>query len=1005
MVETSERLYLSAGAMILTLALASQPALSKPLQTSPVLSTPIALTQQTRAERASARRAARTARRAEQRRIRAEQRTNRAADGTSRGPAAGSPSVEGGDIVVTGLRQSVKNSIDRKRRARQIVDVVTSEDAGKLPDNNVVEAMARISGITVTRSQGRANGFNIRGLAGVQTTVNGVEGATAPLPGGEGRTLALESVPAELVKSIEVYKTRSADQIEGGIGGSVNVELRRPLDLRKGWTVAGGYRNTYAEQGDLWSPSANVLIGNRFGTGLGEMGFLINGAYSKSRYAEAYNNSESPDLLGGPDSRVRLSLPADSRNTLVAPYRAIYGTNNGDREQKSLSAVWQWTASDKINFVLEGSYVGEDYSNAFSSLSVLTREDYYVLQNIRSSPTGVLLGYDITNPAQANGQPVNFGNIRAGFDGGEDRGKSENYRTNFEAHFNTDGLRIDGSVQYQWSNNDYHGIGHGGSYSGLTNVRVDFDSPKVLGNGPYFEFNVSPTNSNLARVQSLRDNLGHGDNQQFSTQVDFWKELDSSGILRAGKFGTRYARSDAFFRDSYRFVGYFRPENSLALSAIPNVSTVSVTPDLPGGSPLSWVQLNNRELYDNWGAVTGLIRSASYDAIDGPGRDEGIDQFFSTLKPSSANPTYTSKSKENIFAAYAMMDYAFKAGFPVDGNIGVRYVNTWASIDGSGILLGMPILDPVTKSPTGVFGPDSTVITAVKVNYIDILPSVFGAVHFTQNLQLRASYNQNVQRPGLFSLRNSRVIDYRNAGAPVFAGNPNLRPTTTDDYNLAIEWYPAPGAIVSLTGFRKKQEGFIYYTGQIVPVPELGGAVRTVFQERNAGPGKTEGLEFQATGFFRFLPGFLRNLGATANATWIPTAQVFLPAEMPRESDADPFVYELVEKRSPFTSRWSYNLIGYYETPHFSARVAYNWRSSFQTGVDAVNETWIQSSRPTQRLDAAVNVTPVKYLTLSIEAQNLLRNVDRSYYYLHPDLPVGLRAMGRTITGSARFRF
>ncbi|MFS0773119.1 TonB-dependent receptor [Sphingomonas sp. 1P08PE] len=961
-----------------------------------------ARTAPTRAERLAVRRAAREARRAERREAR--RRALAAASGVTAPDREGSATVEGGDIVVTGLRESVGKSIATKRRARQIVDVVTAEDAGKLPDNNVVEAMARITGITVTRSGGRADGFNIRGLAGVQTTINGTEGATAPLPFGEGRTLNLESVPAELVKSIEVYKTRTADQIEGGIGGSVNIELRRPLDLRKGWTTAASYRNTYAEQGNLWSPSGSVLIANRFETGIGEVGFLLNGAYVKQRYAEANNNSESPFSVGAPGSRIRLSLPADTRDTLVTPYRASYGTNDGSREQKSLSGALQWQAADKLNFVLEGSYSGEDYSDQDSSLYVRLREDYYVLQNVRIAPSGVLLGFDISNPPLANGTRPNFGNIAAGFDGGENRGETENYRTNFEAHYADDGLRIDGSVQYQWSDNDYHRIGHGGSYLGLSSVRVDLDSPKVLGGGPFFQFNVSPTDPGLARVQYLSDNLGHGDNSQFSAQVDVWKELDADGFLRAGRFGGRYSKIDTFFRDSYRFAGYFPPELSLPTSAIPGVSTISVTPELPGGSPLSWVQLNNRQLYDNWGQVIKFIAGSEYEFLDGPGRDAGAAALFATEKPSAGNAIYTSASTENSFAAYGTLDYAFKALFPIEGNVGLRYVNTWASINGAGIRLGTPLRDPTTGLLTGEFGPDSTDVTAVRVNYVDLLPSVFGVVHFSDKLQLRASYSRNVQRPSLFLLRNSRVINYRDPNDRLYAGNPGLKPTRTDDYNLSLEWYPAAGSVVSLAAFRKDQTGFIYETAQVEAVPELGGQTRVVVQPRNAGPGRTEGLEAQATGFFRFMPGFLRNLGATVNATWIPTADISLPNLLDRE-EGDPFIYELIRRRAPFASRWSYNLIGYYETPVFSARLAYNWRSKYQTDVDAINQERIISSYPTKRLDAAINLTPVKYLTLSIEAQNLLRNVDRFYYYSFPELPVGLRAMGRTFTASARVRF
>ena len=948
----------------------------------------VASSAQTRAERASDAKQARKARQAAARQEQA---------------SAPSSTVAGGDIIVVGLRKSVTDSIDTKRKARQIVDVVTSEDAGKLPDNNVVEAMARVTGVTVTRSLGRADGFNIRGLDGVQTTVNGVESASAADPSAAGRTLDLSSVPAELVKSIEVYKTRTADQIESGIAGSVNVELRRPLDLRKGWTVAGSVKDQYAELGKLWSPAATLLVANRFDTGIGEIGFLVNGAYNKTHYLEAYSYTESPYLLGCEDCTIRKSLPADQRDTVVAPFRAAYGANQGQRIQKSLNAALQWRASDKLNFVLEGSYFDEEAQDQYNSLYVRTREDYYTLENIRVSEGGGLLGYDILNLPDEKGDYVNYGKIAAGFTGGENHNDTKSYRTNFEAHFSVPGLTVDGSAQYQWSDYNSFSVGHSGNYFGLTRARVDFDSPKVAGNGPFFAFNAAPTDASLARIESLGDNISSSKVTQFSSQIDARKELYPKGFLRAAKIGYRYARNTYTSASSYRYAGWFDPERQLSLSALSGVNAVSITPELPGGSPLSWVQLDSAQLYKNWPAVTQFIVANNPQQLDGPGREDGVASLFGTSRPNASDAVYTYGSHENIFAAYGTVDYGFKALFPVDGSVGLRYVNTYSGIEGVAVQLGAPIRDSL-GNPTGTFGPDVKNVTAVRANYVDLLPSAFVTMHFTNKLQLRLSYSHNVQRPGLFDLRNFRQINYRDPNDGVFAGNPDLQPTKTDDYNASLEWYFGRGGIISIGAFSKNQTGFIYYTRQIEFVPEVNGT-RNVFKPRNAGPGQTQGIEFQGTGFFTFLPGFLSHFGATANATWIPTARLSLPVEAENQVDGEPVAYKLVERRAPFASRWTYNLIGYFETPQFSTRLAYNWRSEFQTNVDAVNQSWIVSSHATSRLDGAINYTPIKYLTLSIEGANLLNQIDRNYYFAYPGVPNGLRAMSRTITVGARFRF
>jgi iron complex outermembrane receptor protein len=192
------------------------------------------------------------------------------------------------DVVVVGIRGSIDSANAKKRKSKQIVDSVVSEDVGKLPDNNVPEALSRVSGVQIDRAHGEGQGVTVRGLSGIQTTINGNESSSAG-----GRSLNLADIPAELLKSVEVYKTRSADQIEGGIAGTVNVELRRPLDLQKGLTVAGSFRETFSDLGDTKSPYASLLLAERFDTPIGEMGFLLNGSYTKNNYFENFVLSES----------------------------------------------------------------------------------------------------------------------------------------------------------------------------------------------------------------------------------------------------------------------------------------------------------------------------------------------------------------------------------------------------------------------------------------------------------------------------------------------------------------------------------------------------------------------------------------------------------------------------------------------------------------------------------------------------------------------------------------
>lgn len=984
---------LNSGFIALTIGALAYPSASAAQTNAGVLSTPASTPDQ--ASRGEARKLAREARRADRRRIRAIRDAQR--QGVDRAAYTG---ADGTEIVVVGLRKSVAEAVRRRRTSRQIVDSVVAEDAGKLPDNNVVEALARVTGISITRSQGQGDGITIRGLADVQTTVNGTD-----LAGAGGRSLSLSSIPAELIKAVDVYKSRSADQIEGGIAGTVNIELRRPLDLKKGWTVAGSMRESYNSQGSTWSPFASLLIGKRFDTGIGEIGFLLNGGYQQVKYNEAYNTSESPFRLFGTAAD---SLPAGvDRETTVAPYLGQYGVDRGKTTQPSLSGVIQWRPSSQLNFVLEGSYFGSTNEGDYSRLFVRAREDYYTIQNPRIAPSGVLLGYDIVNVPPATGTPVNFGQVRAGTVAGARRNQENLYRTNFETHWEAPGIRIDGGVQYAWSNIDNYDNGYETVVANTSRIGIDFNSSAVPGGGPSFNFyGRDLTDASQLNILSLSDNYYKAKNTQFAANVDLWKEVSSASILRSVQFGTRYSRNTNDYGFSYRYAGWFDPARQPVLTSFSAVDRQIVTPAFRGGTSTSWAQLNARQLFNNWDAARQFIIANNPEFLDGPGRDNGAAAHFAADRPNSEDPVNFGGVRENVFAAYGTLNYAFRAGIPIDGNLGLRYANTWASLEGRNLISGQVIRDaqgrPILDAEGNQqFAPFRFEDSNSRANYVDLLPSAFLMAHFTDKFQLRASYSHNVQRPDLGALRAYRNINYSDSNAEVYAGNPALNPTTTDDFNVALEWYFGRAGLISVTGFIKNQTGFIYETRIFEPVVELGGALRYVRQPRNAGPGTTRGVEAAATGFFTFLPGFLKNFGGTANVTWIPRADI----QQPRERDAEPGVYDLVTLAAPYTSRVTYNLIGYYETPVFSARVAYNRRSSFKTGADAIVPFWVQASHPTSRLDAAINFTPVPFLTLSVEAQNILRAQDRFYYDQYPELPVGLRQMGRTIQMGARFRF
>ena len=188
---------------------------------------------------------------------------------------------EGETIIVTGVRQALRQGLENKKESTQVLESIVAEDIGKLPDNNVVEALQRVTGVQVSnRGGGEADAISIRGLPDIETTWNGRNVFTA-----NGRQLALQDIPANLVSQIDVFKTRAADQIETGLAGQIDVRTRRPFDF-DGMAFSVSARGVYQEQRESFDPNASVLISNTWDSGESRFGALLNVNYASTRWRD-----------------------------------------------------------------------------------------------------------------------------------------------------------------------------------------------------------------------------------------------------------------------------------------------------------------------------------------------------------------------------------------------------------------------------------------------------------------------------------------------------------------------------------------------------------------------------------------------------------------------------------------------------------------------------------------------------------------------------------------------
>ena len=187
-------------------------------------------------------------------------------------------------VVVTARRAAIESAQKIKENSSQIVDSIVADDAGKLPDNSITESLQRVSGVTITHFAAvgdpdhyttEGSGVAVRGLNQVNSTLNGRESFSA----NGGRALLWEDVPPELMASVSVYKSPTADQIEGGIGGSVDLRTHLPFDYEK-MTINGSAGINYGDFIGQARPAGSLLFTDRWDTRIGEVGFLVDLAYS-----------------------------------------------------------------------------------------------------------------------------------------------------------------------------------------------------------------------------------------------------------------------------------------------------------------------------------------------------------------------------------------------------------------------------------------------------------------------------------------------------------------------------------------------------------------------------------------------------------------------------------------------------------------------------------------------------------------------------------------------------
>lgn len=278
-------------------------------------------------------------------------------------PAAQTAGVAPGEIVVRGVRGSLLRSIQAKRNADTIVDAISAEELGKFPNRNVAEALANIPGVTVGRD-GRGEGRNItvRGL-GQNFAITTLNGRILPTDGSD-RSFAFDVLPSEVISGAEVQKAVRASELEGSIGGNVDLRTARPLD-RRGLHASAGIEGQYNDLVDKGGYKVTGVVSTTFADDT--MGVLLAGSYNKYKFRTdnlgEYSITDGTEAGYGVDFNGDGAINPDTNGpAYIWPDYYSVGYVRGERERIGAAGAFQWKPSDRFELTIDGLYSHFDVS-------------------------------------------------------------------------------------------------------------------------------------------------------------------------------------------------------------------------------------------------------------------------------------------------------------------------------------------------------------------------------------------------------------------------------------------------------------------------------------------------------------------------------------------------------------------------------------------------------------------------------------------------------------------
>lgn len=873
---------------------------------------------------------------------------------------------ESDEIVVQGFRQSIVNSTAVKRNSSSIVEAVSAEDIGKLPDVSIAESLARLPGIATQRLDGRSNVVTIRGLGPDFSTalLNGREQVSV----NDNRGVEFDQYPSELLTGATVYKTPYAGLIGQGLAGTVDLQTIRPLAAGKR-IIAGGGRYEFNENDSLnpdspdWGWRASGTIVDQFDND--RWGIALGAAYqSTPTQSERFNS---------------WGFPTTGLGEFIIGGAKPFNQSN-DLDRFGIVGIVEFEPTDNFRTAIDLYYSKFDETQRLRGIEF----------PLFWSGASLQPGYTVEDGLVTAGT---FNGVKAVMRNDVNQRDAELFASGWNGRFDNGkyGLEMDISYSRADRHDDliesYSGTSYGGGNGPFDNLGF------ALQDG-IFRFTPTLDYSGNTTPFVLTDPQGWGGGPS-NVQAGFINSPDTEDELwhlkaQANKY------TDGFFSNFIAGVDYGTRTKARVIDQ--NFL------NLPGGAteaPIPAEVLLSSQAGMSW---LGIPAQVTYDPLP----LLGDFYVFRPVGLSSFSVPQSWDISEDVFTIYARAEIDAELGsIPLTGNIGVQAVHSDQSSKGFRV-------DQGAATPTFIPFEDGD-------KYWDYLPSANLIFSLSEDAKLRLSAAKTLVRARMDKLNASLSLgeditklastDPLNSYFSAGGGNPRLRPYTAWGFDASFEYYFGGAGYVSIAAFYKDlndyvfdNDGFVFdfanfvATSNLSPANQLllGTTLGKISGPTNRGDGSIKGFEATLS-----LP--LEVLAAPLEGLGFITSGSFNDSEVLLGDNTTPITV-------PGLSKWVVNTTVYFEKAGFEARVSHRYRSDFLAEVAAISATRdLRFAKAESIIDAQIGYRftggALNGLNIYVQGNNLTDEPFVTFDNGDERLVRDFQSYGRTYSIGANFKF